>query len=133
VDRSSSSDGTVLRLAAEPESASRARRAAVALACEFGADAEARDSIAVAVTEAVANVVVHAYRDGPDGQVEVALRAHGDCMEVVVSDSGVGMRPRDDSPGLGLGLGLMAALADVFEVTPSNAGGTAVRLGFRLR
>ena len=86
---------TVLRLAAEPQAASRARRAAVALACELGADAEARDNIAVAVTEAVANVVVHTYRDGPDGQVEVALRGDGDCLEVVVSDSGVGMHPRE--------------------------------------
>jgi anti-sigma regulatory factor (Ser/Thr protein kinase) len=133
VDGPISSDGTVLRLTAEPQAAGRARRAAVTLARELGADPEARDSIAVAVTEAVANVVVHAYRDGPDGQVEVTLRGDGDCMEVVVSDSGVGMRPRDDSPGLGLGLGLMAALADVFEVKPSRAGGTAVRLGFRLR
>ena len=126
-------DGTVLRLEAEPAAASRARHAAVALAGRLGADAEARDSIAVAVTEAVANVIVHAYRDDRRGQVEVALRGCGNCLEVVVTDAGVGMRPRDDSPGLGLGLGLMAALADVFEVTPSNAGGTAVRLGFRLR
>jgi anti-sigma regulatory factor (Ser/Thr protein kinase) len=133
VERPSDSDGRVLRLAAEPEAATRARRAAVALASELGACTEARDSIAVAVTEAVANVVVHAYRDGPDGQVEIALRGDGDCMEVVVSDTGVGMRPRDDSPGLGLGLGLIAALADVFEVKPCDAGGTAVRMGFRLR
>jgi anti-sigma regulatory factor (Ser/Thr protein kinase) len=133
VEGTSSSDGTVLRLAAEPEAATRARHAALALASELRADRDACDNIAVAVTEAVANAVVHAYRDGPDGQVEVALRGDGDCMEVVVTDSGVGMRPRDDSPGLGLGLGLMAALADVFEVKPSAAGGTAVRLAFRLR
>ena len=126
-------DGTVLRLAIEPEAAGRARRAAVALATELGAAPEARESIAVAVTEAVANVVVHAYRLGGDGMVEVALRGDDDCLEVVVSDTGVGMRPRDDSPGLGLGLGLMAALADQFEVTPGEAGGTDVRLGFRLR
>jgi serine/threonine-protein kinase RsbW len=126
-------DGTVLRLAIEPEAAGRARRAAVALATELGAAPEARESVAVAVTEAVANVVVHAYRLGGDGMVEVALRGDDDCLEVVVSDTGVGMRPRDDSPGLGLGLGLMAALADQFEVTPGEAGGTDVRLGFRLR
>lgn len=126
-------DGTVLRLAAEPEAAGRARRAAVALAFELGASPEARDSIAVAVTEAVANVVVHAYRAGGDGLVEVALRGDDDCLEVIVSDTGVGMHPRDDSPGLGLGLGLIATLADQFEVSHGEAGGTDVRLGFRLR
>ena len=133
MERRNGSDGTVLRLEAEPEAASRARHAAVDLARRLGADPEARDSIAVAVTEAVANVVVHAYRDDHHGEVEVALRGCEDCLEVVVSDAGVGMLPRDDSPGLGLGLGLMAALADVFEVTPSRTGGTAVRLAFRLR
>ena len=126
-------NGRVLRLAAQPEAAGLARSAAVALADELGVAPEARNSIAVAVTEAVANVVVHAYRGSHEGMVEVALRVDDDCLEVIVSDAGVGMRPRNDSPGLGLGLGLMAALADRFEVTPGATGGTDVRLAFRLR
>jgi serine/threonine-protein kinase RsbW len=126
------SDDNVLRLAAQPESAALVRHAAVELAAELGAAAPTRAGVAVAVTEAVANVVVHAYRDGPLGDVEVVLRGDGRRLEILVCDTGVGLRPRDDSPGLGLGLGLMAALADAFEVSQSAAGGTRVRLCFEL-
>ena len=123
----------MLQLAAEPASAARARRAAVARAAQLGAAAETCAGVAIAVTEAVANVVVHAYRRGPAAGVEVVLRGDARRLEVVVTDTGVGMGPRDDSPGLGLGLGLMAELADVFEVSKAHAGaGTRVRLCFVL-
>ena len=64
----------MLQLAAEPASAASARRAAVALAAQLGAAAETCSGVAIAVTEAVANVVVHAYRRGPAAGVEVVLR-----------------------------------------------------------
>ena len=67
-------DETVLRLAADPASATRARHAAVALADELGASRDTRAGIAVAVTEAVANVVVHAYRGIAPSGVEIALQ-----------------------------------------------------------
>jgi serine/threonine-protein kinase RsbW len=123
---------TVLRLPAEPTAATRARHAAVALAKKHGAGAAVCSAIAIAVTEAVANVVVHAYRDGRTGAVEIVLRAGRRRLEAIVCDHGVGLLPRDDSPGLGLGLGLMAELADAFEVTPAQDGGTRVRLLFEL-
>jgi anti-sigma regulatory factor (Ser/Thr protein kinase) len=131
VERSRESDET-LQLAAEPASAARARRAAVTLAEGLGATTDTRASVAVAVTEAVANVVVHAYRNEHSGGVEVVMRGDRTRLEVLVCDEGAGMRPRTDSPGLGLGLGLMAELADAFEVTEAAAGGTRVRLCFEL-
>ena len=121
----------MLRLAADPSSATRARRAAVAFADVLGASRDTRAGIAVAVTEAVANVVVHAYRDVPPSDVEVALPPTSP-LEIEVRDRGIGLRPRDDSPGLGLGLGLMAELADPFEVADAEGGGTSVRLRFAL-
>ena len=123
---------TVLKLAADPRSATRARRVAVALADALGATRDTRAEIAVAVTEAVANAVVHAYRDVEPSGVEVALAGDEEALEIVVRDHGVGLQPRDDSPGLGLGLGLMAELADHFEVADADGGGTAVRLRFAL-
>jgi anti-sigma regulatory factor (Ser/Thr protein kinase) len=53
-----------------------------------------------------------------------------DELLVAVSDDGVGLTPRADSPGLGLGLPIIAALADRFEVQ-ERAGGTRVLMGFR--
>lgn len=125
-------DRKVLRLAAEPASATRARHAALALAEQLGASRDTRSGIAVAVTEAVANVVVHAYRGIAVSGVEVALSGDPRGIDVEVRDRGIGLRPRDDSPGLGLGLGLMAELADAFEVADLAGGGTCVRLRFAL-
>ena len=125
-------DETVLTLPADAASATRARHAAVALAEQLGATRDTRAGIAVAVTEAVANVVVHAYRDIAPAGVELALRGDRDRLEVEIRDRGVGLLPRDDSPGLGLGLGLMAELADTFEVADVAGGGTCVRLRFAL-
>jgi anti-sigma regulatory factor (Ser/Thr protein kinase) len=125
-------DETVLRLAADPASATRARHAAVTLADELGASPDTRAGIAVAVTEAVANVVVHAYRGIAASGVEIALSGDEEALDVEIRDRGVGLRPRDDSPGLGLGLGLMAQLADSFEVADVDGGGTCVHLRFAL-
>jgi serine/threonine-protein kinase RsbW len=92
--------------------------------------------IAIALTEACTNAVVHAYRDGADGNGDgrhfhvVTGRADG-VVTVTVSDSGVGMRPRPDSPGLGLGVSLMAALSDhVVMGTQPDGSGTVVAMSF---
>jgi anti-sigma regulatory factor (Ser/Thr protein kinase) len=90
------------------------------------------DAIALAVTEAVTNAVLHAYVDEPEpGEVEVIVQRVGeDCVEILVCDEGRGMRPRTDSPGLGLGLPLVATLAEHFEVQARDGGGTRVRMAF---
>ena len=49
---------------------------------------------------------------------------------MTVVDSGLGFSPRVDSPGLGLGLPVMAALATRLEITTREAGGTVVEMAF---
>ena len=46
-----------------------------------------------------------------------------DGVEVSVADDGLGLRPRSDSPGVGLGIPLIADLADRVEITPSGQPG----------
>jgi anti-sigma regulatory factor (Ser/Thr protein kinase) len=91
-------------------------------------------AVALAVSEAVANVVVHAYRDrhpgAEPGDVHVTVRVEADELLVAVVDKGVGMAARADSPGAGLGLAIIATLADRFEVQQLNTG-TRLLLGFR--
>ena len=89
-------------------------------------------AVDLAVSEAVTNVVVHAYRhtDG-HGEVILDMRNHGgDGLEVAVTDHGLGMAPRPDSPGLGLGMPLIAQMTEHFEVTSSESGGTRVVMRF---
>ena len=52
---------------------------------------------------------------------------------VVVADEGRGMLPRTDSPGLGLGLPLIAQMTQSLEVHDRQGGGTEIRMSFALR
>lgn len=86
--------------------------------------------IRLAVSEACANVVVHAYDDPGTGLVDVELTTSPGSIEIVVRDQGRGMAPRADSPGLGVGLPLMASLAASLELANPQHGGTEVRMRF---
>jgi anti-sigma regulatory factor (Ser/Thr protein kinase) len=107
-----------------------ARREVVAYAREHGALDP--DGIALAVSEAVTNAVVHAYIDAPaPGEVEVFAKRHpDDGIEIHVCDDGRGMMPRRDSPGLGVGLPLVAKLAQRFRIETRPSGGTAISMFF---
>jgi anti-sigma regulatory factor (Ser/Thr protein kinase) len=117
-------------LPAEPRSASRARRAVLDALKGIAVD---RDAIGVVVSEAVTNAVVHAYRDREHpGEVHVSARLDDEGVEVAVADDGLGLRPRLDSPGVGLGMPLIADLADRVEISQGDPEGTRVSAHFVL-
>ena len=119
-----------VRCPAEPASVGPLRRAVTRYAEEAGA--ADLTAVQLAVSEAATNAVVHAYREGEPGELTVAARQVDDSLEVTVSDDGVGMRPRPDSPGLGLGLPLIAQLTQTFEVASPEAGGVRLCMRFAL-
>ena len=84
----------------------------------------------LAVSEACANAVIHAYAEDEVGLLDIELSASGEKIEIVVRDHGRGMTPRADSPGLGVGLPLMASLAQSLELTNRTDGGTEIRMSF---
>ena len=109
------------------------RRAVTGAASGWGADEETLTRISLAVTEAATNVVVHAYRPArPSSRIYVRARREGEFFAVTIGDAGVGMSPRADSPGLRLGLSLMAHEAEQCEIHARAGGGTEVRLRFAL-
>jgi anti-sigma regulatory factor (Ser/Thr protein kinase) len=120
----------VRRLRAQPDQVRVIRAEVMAFAVAHGASDPG--AVALAVSEAVTNAVVHAYVDAPEpGEIEViAQRVGEDCLEILVCDEGRGMLPRHDSPGVGLGLPLVATLAESFEVQARAGGGTQVRMAF---
>jgi anti-sigma regulatory factor (Ser/Thr protein kinase) len=110
------------------------RRAVGAFAAAAGATGRALGSIAVCVSEAMTNVVVHAYRhEGRPGQVELEAQLDGDSLWVRVRDQGRGLEPRIDSPGLGLGLPLISQMSASSEIVSPEHGGTEVVMRFDLR
>jgi serine/threonine-protein kinase RsbW len=87
------------------------------------------------VTEACNNVVIHAY-DGAVGPLEVTAQSGQGEIEVVVADQGRGFEPRPNTSGeasLGLGLPLIAALSDSFEISGGAGKGTqtTIRFGYQ--
>lgn len=91
-------------------------------------------SARLAVSEAVTNAVIHAYVDAAHpGPVSVDARFEGDRLVVEVCDDGSGMMPRLNSPGLGVGLPLIADTADTLDIGNSPAGGTALRMTFAVK
>jgi anti-sigma regulatory factor (Ser/Thr protein kinase) len=112
-----------LSLAADSESVGRARHAVSEFASEHGADP---DDVALAVSEAVSNAVVHAFRGREPGRVDVRANVDGETIIVTIADDGVGVAPNPDSPGLGLGLALIGSLTERVELRRDGPGTTLV-------
>jgi anti-sigma regulatory factor (Ser/Thr protein kinase) len=111
----------------------QARRAVLDWAQRHVDDRAVLSDIALAVTEATTNVVLHAYRDRDEpGSVTIEARSNGDHLDLLVRDEGTGLTPRVDSPGLGLGLGLIAQVADSADVRAPESGGTEVLMRFNV-
>jgi anti-sigma regulatory factor (Ser/Thr protein kinase) len=88
------------------------------------------DGITLAVSEAVANVVTHAYPDGDDGVVELTGRANPFDVVVEVRDHGCGLAEGDGSPGAGFGLPIIHRLAHQVDLRDTDDG-VALTMAFR--
>jgi len=121
-----------VRLPGEPASVPRARHLVRDFLARKHHDPAHHPGVLLSVSEACTNAVVHAYVDESEpGEIEVvAQMVPGDGLEIFVCDDGRGMLPRHDSPGVGLGLPLVATLAESFEVQARSGGGTQVRMAF---
>jgi anti-sigma regulatory factor (Ser/Thr protein kinase) len=121
-----------LTLPALPENVGVVRHVLGGIAEALALDGELLEDIRLAVSEACANAVVHAYSDATGGLMDVDVTADPGTLLVSVRDHGSGMAPRTDSPGLGVGLPLIASLAESMELLTPPGGGTEVRMRFAL-
>jgi anti-sigma regulatory factor (Ser/Thr protein kinase) len=114
-----------LDLPAEPDSVSIARNRLERWLVETGSGGDDEHAIKLAVSEACANAVEHAY--GPEGANGFRVRAERSSGAVVihVSDRGRWRAPRASRDGLGLLI--MGRLMDSLEVQRTSAG-TTVRM-----
>jgi serine/threonine-protein kinase RsbW len=120
-----------LSLPAMPANLTVVRQVVTGAALVAGMGEADIEDIKVAVTEACTNVIVHAY---PDGGGTMAIEVWTSPSQIVVSvaDAGRGIAPATESDrgGLGLGMGLMSALAQVVDVNSEPGKGTQVRMTF---
>ena len=122
----------LLTMPARPEGVGVVRQALAGMADALDFEASVLADMKMAVTEACTNVVVHAY-EADTGMLEVEMRATDEGLTIVVRDHGSGIQPRparSEPPALGLGLPLIAALSDAFELRGSAGTGTEVRMTF---
>jgi len=121
-----------LELENRPENVSVVRAALTGVAEAAGFDEELSTDVKTAVSEACNNVVIHAY-EGRRGPMRVLISNTGDRVDIVVRDSGTGIRRLTSTADhMGLGLALISALADQAEFRTPPDGGTEVRMRFRL-
>jgi serine/threonine-protein kinase RsbW len=96
---------------------------------------EVLGDLKLALTEACTNSVRHAYAGG-EGMVEILYELHDDKLVIEVVDEGEGFEPPTD-PGTaladedlsegGLGIAIIEALADEFEIRERAQGGSFLR------
>ena len=122
----------LLTMPARPEGVGVVRQALAGMADALDFEPAVLADMKMAVTEACTNVVVHAY-DERAGVLEVEMLASDEGLTIVVRDHGSGIQPRParaEPPALGLGLPLIAALSDRFEIHGGTGLGLEVRMTF---
>lgn len=119
-----------LRVPASEDSLPLVRQALRSLGETVDADLDALEDAELAVTEAMANAVEHAYGGG-DGEVRVTLDPQDTDLTVVVSDDGHGIAEEiQRREGRGFGLSMIEGIAEKVEVR--GGGGTDVSMTFAM-
>jgi len=122
------SEGAIrLTIPAKPEYISLCRLALSGLARVRPLGEETLADLKLAITEAASNCVRHAYADD-GGFVEIVYQVEPDRLVIEVADNGTGFElaedggaPSDLSEG-GLGIAIIRAIADDFEMTSGEQG-----------
>ena len=97
----------------------------------WGVAPERLSDVALLLTEAANNVVVHAYSAIAPGPLYTTAVLRGHTLVVSVVDCGSGTLARPGRPGAGLGFSLMTGLADDLRIRSDLIeGGTAVQAAF---
>jgi serine/threonine-protein kinase RsbW len=117
---------------AQRESVPRIRHELTEVAALMGASQEQTDMLALAVTEAATNVVVHAYGES-GGELHVTAALLESALSLVIADDGRGLGQSPNKQGLGLGFRLIEASADQLKVAPRPSGGVEITLRFDLQ
>lgn len=132
-----------LQLESRSVNESYARVAVSAFVCQLDPTVEEINDIRTAVSEAVTNCIVHAYREGL-GKIYINVRLlEGSAVQISIRDKGCGiedikqaMQPLYTSAGeerAGLGFSVMESFCDSVRVRSHLGKGTTVTLYKKIR
>jgi serine/threonine-protein kinase RsbW len=124
--------GLELTLPATADNVIVVRQAIAGLAEALGVGPQRIADLKTVVSEACNNVVLHAYYEGKPGPLCVIAEPGDDELVLRVADEGHGFRPRphEGEASLGLGLPLIAALSDTFEISSASGKGSQTTIHF---
>lgn len=120
-----------------PANVAFARVAVAAFAAQLDFTLNDLEEIKVAVSEAVANAIIHGYGQSPHGIVRVSVTIVGNSLEIKVEDNGKGiddvrkaLQPAfsTDAERMGLGFVFMQSFMDRLRVDSSRGKGTRVTM-----
>jgi PAS domain S-box-containing protein len=120
------SDALRRRFPADPSELARLRRDLREWLLQAGLSSSRADDLVLAVDEACANAVEHAY-DGDEGEVVVEVVRSPDQEVVVSVQDGGRWRDTPSSPNRGRGLRIIEAVVDELDIQ-TGATGTTLRL-----
>jgi serine/threonine-protein kinase RsbW len=117
---------------ATPDVIPMLRHAVADYARSVGIDGDQLDGVRLAVSEALSNVVLHAYGERDPGYIYLTARVVGDELWIFVADDGRGHNAAPVHPGLGWGLAFITDATDEFALAERAEGGSEARMVFRL-
>jgi serine/threonine-protein kinase RsbW len=107
------------------------REFVVGIAKKFGFRDESISEIELAVDEACANVIKHAYHNDKNKKIDITVETNGQKLTITISDQGLGFDPeklesseqrlQKHARG-GLGIALIKKVMDevIFDIHPGN-------------
>lgn len=107
---------------ARPEQLSEVRSSLRAWSETRGLPEEVTDDLLIAVGEAVANSVRHAYRDAVGGDVTIRITLVNHFLNVAIADTGKWREPYDDEAFPGLGTNIIDSISEDLGVDRSGSG-----------
>ncbi|HKG65179.1 MAG TPA: ATP-binding protein [Solirubrobacteraceae bacterium] len=104
------------------------RREVSVIATDCGMDEAGVADVQLAVTEAATNAVMHGYSEAT-GELTVSAVVEDGELAIVIGDTGRGFDDRRESPGLGVGLSIIASVAERLRII-ATPGGTEIHMAF---
>lgn len=128
-----------MKLLAKSKNEAFARNVVASFAIECSPTLEEINDIKTAVSEAVTNVVVHAYDKKEDGIMQIECRVFERTVEIVVRDFGKGIEDvkeaiepffttAEDDERSGMGFTIIQTFMNEMEVTSIKGEGTVVTM-----